>query len=306
MSEHFSDALLRRIHALQTPCIVGIAPAIDLMPRQFLSARSVTAIQGRVAKAKALSAYSRLIINEVCDLVSAVKFQTSCYERYGWPGVQVLEEVVDYARERGLLVILDANRGGQGSASRNYVCGHLDREAEAAVADAVTVSPYEGHESLQPFLQAAESTGRGVFVSLKSSSPEATLFQDVLDSGGRPVWTLVADYLQEHSRGHLGELGFSSIGVVFSALNAELVSEARELLPHHLFLVRGIGAQGGCIEDLAGFFNNQGLGAIVSSSRSINYPERYPSDGKNNDGSVRGATLDFIDSVRRVVPTIEL
>ncbi len=275
------------------------------MPKAFREARAVSAIQGRTAKAKAIGAYSRLIVNEVYDLVPAVKIQTACFERYGWPGVQVMEEAVNYARERGLLVILDANRGGQGSASRAHVRAHLDSESEAARADAMTVTPYEGHESLKPFLDATESTGHGVFVSLKSSNPEATLFQDLLASDGRPFWTLVADYLHSQSAGHRGEYGFSSIGVVFSALYPELAIEARELLPDHLFLVGGIGAQGGRADDLSPFFNKQGMGALVSSSRSLNYPLRFEAVGKHGDGSVRGATLDFIDLVRKVVPKIE-
>jgi orotidine-5'-phosphate decarboxylase len=295
---------LERAAALNTPCVLDIAPTIDLMPREFLDARGVTAIHGRAAKAKAIGAYSRLIVNEVSDLVPAVLFQSACFERYGWPGVQVLEEAVDYARERGLLVLLDASRGGTGKASIDHAAGHLDAKAEAAPADAMTVSPYLGHEALEPFLKASESTGRGIFVNLKSSSAEAALFQDILSGEGRPMWTLVADYLFSHSVGHRGKLGFSSIGAVFSALQPELAIEARELLPEHLFLVRGVGPQGSRAEGLFPFFNTQGLGALIATSPAVHYPQRFEAIGKHGDGSIRGATLDFIDAVRQVVPKI--
>jgi orotidine-5'-phosphate decarboxylase len=306
MAKHFADALLKAVHERQTPCIVGLDPSIGLMPENFLKTRELTAAKGRIAKARALHAYCRLIINEVHDLVAAVKIQRAYFDMYGYSGIQALEDTVDYARQRGLLVILDANAGGAAATSKAYVRAHLRDKSEGARVDAITVSPYLGHESMHPFIEATGSTGHGIFVAVKSTSPESTLVQRVVSKEGYAAWLVVAEYLREHSMVHRGDLGYCSIGVGVGVTQPDAAEKLRSMLPNNIFLLSGVGARGGSFEDLDAFFTTQGLGAVVTSSRAINYPQRFAPMGKHGDGSVRGATLDFIDQMRDVVPSIEI
>lgn len=306
MVPHFSDSILNRVHEQGTPCVVGLQPLLRLMPNTFLKTRELTGANGRIAKARALHAHCRLIINEVHDLVAAVVVHTACFHLYGWPGIQAMEETVQYARGRGLTVLLDIECAGSSSTSDSYVQAHLRKDSEGAQADAITASPYQGHHSLSPLFAATKSTGRGVFVSLKGASPDSALLQDLESRAGEKAWMSVANYLRSHSNVHLGTLGYSSIGAIIGAPHSEHAEELRALLPHNIFLIPGIGAQGGSIGELHAFFSSNGLGALVLNTRAINYPHQFAPIGKHGDGSVRGAALDFIAAVKDAVPASHL
>jgi orotidine-5'-phosphate decarboxylase len=288
----FADRLIDEIRARRSPCIVGIDPALEHMPADFLRERGIGDESTREERARALFEYSASIVDAVHDLVAAVKPQSAYFERYGAPGIAALEQTVEYARRKGLLILLDAKRGDIGSMAAAYAAAYLD--PGGLEVDAMTLSPYLGSDTLEPFFTACETHGKGAFVCVKTSNPGAGSLQD-LDVGGRLVCEVVADMLEPFSRRTAGRHGYGLIGAVVGATYPETARALRSRLPRSIFLVPGIGAQGGDSTALRAYFNADGLGAIVSSSRAVNYPHLYGGE------SIRTAALRFIEQVRGAV-----
>jgi len=181
----------------------------------------------------------------------------------------VLAEVISYAREKGLIVVMDAKRGDIGSTAAAYARAYLDQaSASGMCSDALTVNPYLGDDSLQPFLNVAAANGNGLFVLVKTSNPGGKLFQD-LTAEGKTVYQHVAEYVETQSRESVGRSGYGLLGAVVGATYPEQLVELRRSMPHAFLLVPGFGAQGGKADDVAGAFDAQGFGAIVNSSRHI-------------------------------------
>ncbi|HKN64180.1 MAG TPA: orotidine-5'-phosphate decarboxylase [Gaiellaceae bacterium] len=245
---HFADRLAEAVERKGAPLCVGLDPDPALMPE------GVGVVE-----------FCRGIVDAVAGTAVAVKPQAAFFEAQGADGWAALVEVCAYARAAGVLVIADAKRGDVPSTARAYAA------AFAPLADAVTVNPYLGLDSLEPFLAR---DGLGVFVLVKTSNPGSVDLQDLPLADGRPVWQHVAALVARWGSGLVGESGLSSVGAVVGATFPQEVAEARQLLPRSVLLLPGVGAQGGHPEDLAEAFSVGPAGALVSASRSILYADR--------------------------------
>lgn len=248
MAGHFADRLAEAVERKGAPLCVGLDPDPALMPD------GLDVIE-----------FCRGIVDAVADVAVAVKPQAAFFEAQGADGWAVLAEVCGYARGAGLLVVADAKRGDIPSTARAYAA------AFAPLADAVTVNPYLGYDSLEPFLAC---DGLGVFALVKTSNPGSADVQDLLLADGRPVWQHVAGLVDRWGQDLVGESGLSSVGAVVGATFPQEVREARRLLPRAVLLLPGVGAQGARPEDLAEAFSAGPAGALVSASRSVLYADR--------------------------------
>jgi len=274
--QSFADRLVHAVRQKGTPVCVGLDPRFDLLPRglQLLARRTYGASARAVATA--FVEFNRAILDAVADFVPACKPQIAFYEEYGAEGVLAFEETVSYAQSKGVLVISDAKRGDIGTTAEAYAQAHLggagDFLGHGFDADAVTVNPYLGRDSLEPFLRLSAERGKGVFILVRTSNPGARDLQDI-DAGGRPMYEHVADLVRELG-GTLGTSGLSDIGAVVGATYPREAQRLRELMPHAPFLVPGYGAQSATAADAVAGFPADGLGAVVSSSRGIIFAYR--------------------------------
>lgn len=261
----FADSLIAAIRAKDSRSVVGLDPRIDQMPA-FVRSGDLCA---------AITEFHELILDAVADLVPAVKPQLAFFEQYGVAGMQAFENTVRAAKRRGLLVIADGKRNDISSTAEAYANAYLG--ADVFDCDALTVTPYMGRDSLIPFVDACHKHGKGLFVILKTSNPGSKDFEDQpLAETGRPLYEKIAGVLNELGRDLVGESGYSSIGAVIGATFPEEGSRLRSLMPKALILVPGYGAQGGSAKAAAECFNEDGLGAVVNSSRGITYSFRDP------------------------------
>ncbi|MDX6550388.1 MAG: orotidine-5-phosphate decarboxylase, partial [Gaiellales bacterium] len=229
---------------------------------------------GRAGRARAYERFCEGLIDAVADEAVAVKPQVAFFEALGGYGLTALEHVCDVAAERGLLVIADAKRGDIGSTAEAYAEAWLaPRDGGRPVADALTVNPYMGGDSLDPFL-AACGRGAGLFVLARTSNPGSSDLQQQLLADGRPVWERTAELIAQWGAGLIGECGLSSVGAVVGATHPDAVERARELMPAQVLLLPGVGAQGGSAADLAPAFRDHPAGGLVVAARSVIYAWR--------------------------------
>src|SRR5438046_8582987 len=252
----FADRLAADVGAQRGQLVVGLAPRLDLLP---------VALRGDVAR------FCCGIVDAVAPYAVAVKPQLAFFEELGAEGMAAFAETCGYARRAGLLVIADGKRGDIGSTARAYAAAYL--EGENAPADALTVNPYLGRESVEPFLAAARREGAGIFCIVKTSNAGGDV-QDVALSDGRPLWHHVAGLVAEWGGDVVGERGLSAVGAVVGATHPRAVSDARKLMPQTVPLLPGIGAQGATPADLARAFTSGPASALVSASRSVLYAFR--------------------------------
>ena len=298
MPQPFSDRLIEAILAKDSRCIVGLDPRIDLMP-SFVPGDACAAI----------TEFHELVLDAVADLVPAVKPQLAFFEQYGVAGMQAFENTVRAAKRRGLLVIADGKRNDISSTAEAYANAYLrpgEGDCDAGFdCDALTVTPYLGRDSLAPFVEACKKHGKGLFVVLKTSNPGSKDFQDQrLETTGRPLYETIASALNELGEGLVGESGYSSVGAVIGATFPEEGRRLRSWIPRALILVPGYGAQGGSAKNAAECFNDDGLGAIVSSSRGTTYA--FGDRDISRDGfvhAVRENTRRMIEDVNASVKT---
>jgi orotidine-5'-phosphate decarboxylase len=255
----FADRLIEKIRAKDSRCVVGLDPRIDQMPG-FVPSDPCAAI----------TEFHELVLDAVADLVPAVKPQLAFFEQYGVAGMQAFENTVRAAKQRGLLVIADGKRNDISSTAEAYANAYLG--GNAFDCDALTVTPYLGRDSLAPFVEACKKHGKGLFVVLKTSNPGSKDFQDQrLETTGRPLYETIASALNELGGDLVGQSGYSAVGAVIGATFPEEGRRLRSWIPRALILVPGYGAQGGSAKAAAECFNDDGLGAIVSSSRGTTY-----------------------------------
>lgn len=268
---NFADRLAEAVARKQSQLTVGLDPRVDLLPVELRG----EAVLGRAAAAAAVARFCRGIVDAVTPYVVAVKPQAAFFEALGSDGIRALEEVCAHARSVGLLVLLDAKRGDIGSTARGYAEAYLEpREDGVPLADAITASPYLGHDSVEPFLAACRRHGSGVFFLVRTSNAGAADVLDAALSDGRPVWHRVAELVQEWGDALVGESGMSSVGAVVGATHPRAVSEARRLLPRSPLLLPGVGAQGATPADVARAFTTGQATALVTASRSVIYAYR--------------------------------
>lgn len=276
----FGDRLAAEVERKRSQLVVGLDPRLDALPMELRG----EAVLGRASAASAIARFCKGIVDAVGPYVVAVKPQSAFFEALGADGARALEEVCDYARGAGLLVIVDAKRGDIGATARSYATAYLEpRETGAPLGDALTVSPFLGHDSIDPFLAACRRHGAGIFLLVRTSNAGATDVQDLTLSDGRTVWQYVAGLVHEWGRDLVGEAGISSVGAVVGATYPRAVSEARRLMPQSPLLLPGVGAQGATPADVARAFTSGPASALVTASRSVIFAFR------ETDGDWRAA-----------------
>ena len=295
------NRLIAGIKKTGAPIVVGLDPTMKLLPPSLYKDAVKEYGETPEAVADAFFKYNKGIVDAVADLVPAVKPQIAMYESYGIPGLIAFKKTVDYCHERGLVVIGDIKRGDIGSTSEAYALGHVGSTMIGGTAyrgfdeDFVTVNPYLGSDGVVPFIKVCEKEKRGIFVLVKTSNPSSGEFQDrVCD--GRPLYELVGEKVKEWGDSLMGD-EYSYVGAVVGATYPEMGKILRKIMPRTLILVPGYGAQGGKGKDLVHFFNEDGLGAIINSSRGIiaaYQQEKYASYGEAGYAdAARAAVLDM-------------
>lgn len=297
-SGHFGDRLTARVKRAGNAVVVGLDPQYALLPEPL--ARGPAA--DWQLQAEAFQSFCCGVIDVVAELVPAVKPQAAFFEQLGPAGMLALAEVIGYARQRGLIVIVDGKRNDIGSTATAYAAGYLGSTSSPWGGDALTVSPYLGDDSLTPFIDVGAQRGAGIFVLVKTSNPGGGTFQDLV-AHGRPLYRHVADHVEKLAAQTAGASGYGIVGAVVGATYPEQAAELRSVMPHTWFLVPGYGSQGAGARDVAAAFDARGLGAVVNSSRAIifaharrQYAERF--GAANWQGAVEAATRAMIDELR--------
>jgi orotidine-5'-phosphate decarboxylase len=273
--DNYSDRLIGRIKKKGNPCVVGLDPRVDQMPH-FITERLTEKSDENVRKA--IANFHRIVLDTVAPMVPAVKPQIAFYEQYGLGGLLAFLDTIQMAKERELIVIVDAKRNDIASTAQAYANAFLGRaqlpwgDEPIFDVDCITISPFLGRDSLDPFVRACTEYGKGVFILVKTSNPGSRDLQDLKDSeSGQPIYVRLARMVAELGQEVIGKSGYSSVGAVVGATFPQQAKELRSLMPRSIFLVPGYGSQGGTAEDAAKCFNSDGLGAVVNASRSITY-----------------------------------
>ena len=306
----YSTRLNTRIRILKTPALVGIDPRWDLLPAAIREVAGSKSANRCERDAWAFEAFSKQLIDVVAPLVPAIKPQVAFFEQLGVLGFRALHSVMDYARRAGLIVIADAKRGDIGSTAEAYADAWLageDPHAAAWPADALTINPYLGTDSLQPFVDLAHRRGAGLYVLVRTSNPGAAEFQDRM-SDGQPLFEIVARTVQRLSdTTRATDQVFGCVGAVVGATWPVQLQELRNQMPAVPLLIPGYGTQGGTSSDTAGAFNSDGLGAVINSSRGINFAwQRQPYSDQFGEArwqdAIAAATRDMIADLAQHTP----
>lgn len=299
------DTLVKNIQKTNAPIVVGLDPMLGYVPKHILDKAVKEHGETLEAAGAAIWEYNKGIIDAVYDLIPAVKPQIAMYEQFGIPGLIAYKKTVEYCKSKDLVVIGDIKRGDIGSTSAAYAVGHLGQAQVGSKKyagfdeDFATVNPYLGSDGVKPFMDVCKEEKKGIFVLVKTSNPSSGEFQDrVID--GRPLYELVGEKVAQWGDELMGD-GYSYVGAVVGATYPEMGKVLRKIMPKTFILVPGYGAQGGKGADLVHFFNEDGLGAIVNSSRGIiaaYKQEKYKEFGAENyaDAS-RAAVKDMIADI---------
>ena len=309
------NILTEKIKKLEAPIVVGLDPTMKFVPDDIKKKAFSEYRETLKGAAEAIWLFNKGIVDAVYDLVPAVKPQIAMYEQFGVEGMHAFQKTVSYCKEKGLVVIGDIKRGDIGSTSDAYAVGHLgqvqvgDNMCRSFDEDFATVNPYLGSDGVKPFMEVCRKEKKGLFILVKTSNPSSGEFQDrlVLPEGctdasvARPLYEIVGEKVAEWAADHMGET-YSYIGAVVGATYPEMGKILRRIMPKSYILVPGYGAQGGKGKDLKHFFNEDGLGAIINSSRGIiaaYQQEPYAKYGAENyaDAS-RAAVLDMKEDIK--------
>ncbi|WP_437185863.1 orotidine-5'-phosphate decarboxylase [Planctomicrobium sp. SH668] len=267
----FSSRLHTKIRQKRTPALVGLDPRWEQLPSELRKNAEANYSNVFEMRAAAYEDFCKRVIDVVAPLVPAVKPQSAFFEDCGHWGVHVLANVIAYARKAGLIVVCDAKRGDIGSTAEAYAAAYLageDPQAAPFAADALTINPYMGTDTLKPFIDRAKTVGGGLYVLVRTSNPGARDFQD-RTTDGQTLYESVAGHVERLSVETAGGEGYGLVGAVVGATYPQELSTLRNVMPHVPLLVPGYGSQGGTSQDTAGAFDSKGLGALVNSSRGI-------------------------------------
>lgn len=299
------NKLIDKIKKTNAPIVVGLDPMLKYIPEHIKSKAFNEFGSTLEGAASAVFEYNKAIIDNIYDLIPAVKPQVAMYEQFGVAGMQAYLDTVKYCKQKDLVVIGDIKRGDIGSTSSAYATGHLGKADVDGVKipvfdeDFITVNPYLGSDGINPFIDVCKEEQKGLFILVKTSNPSSGEFQDKLIDG-KPLYEHVAKKVDEWGLSHMGD-EYSYIGAVVGATYPEIGRVLRKVMPKSFILVPGYGAQGGKGADLVHYFNEDGLGAIINSSRGIiaaHQQEKYRAVGEKNfaDAS-RCAVLDMIEDI---------
>ena len=293
------NKLIKKIEKTHAPIVVGLDPMLDYVPEHIKAAAFKERGETLEGAAEAIWQFNKEIVDKTYDLIPAVKPQIAMYEQFGLPGLAAFKKTVDYCKEKGLVVIGDIKRGDIGSTSAAYAVGHIGKVKVGSKTyapfdeDFVTVNPYLGSDGVNPFLDVCKEEKKGIFVLVKTSNPSSGEFQDQ-KIDGRPLYELVGEKVAAWGSEVMGD-EYSYVGAVVGATYPEMGKVLRKVMPKAYILVPGYGAQGGKGKDLVHFFNEDGLGAIVNSSRGIiaaYKQEQYAKFGAENFGDASRAAVE--------------
>ena len=299
------NKLISNIRKTNAPIVVGLDPMLNYIPEHIQKKAFAEFGETLEGAAEAIWQYNKGIVDATCDLIPAVKPQIAMYEQFGIPGLIAYKKTVEYCKSKDLVVIGDIKRGDIGSTSAAYAVGHLgqvqvgSKKYAGFDEDFATVNPYLGSDGVKPFMDVCKEEKKGIFVLVKTSNPSSGEFQDrVID--GRPLYELVGEKVAQWGDELMGD-GYSYVGAVVGATYPEMGKVLRKIMPKTFILVPGYGAQGGTAEGLKPYFNEDGLGAIVNSSRGIicaYKQDKYAKFGAENyaDAS-RAAVKDMIADI---------
>ena len=299
------NKLVEQIQKKDAPVVVGLDPMLGYVPEHLTKKAFEEYGETLEGAAEAIWQYNKGIVDAVYDLIPAVKPQVAMYEQFGIPGMIAFKKTVDYCKEKGLVVIGDIKRGDIGSTSTAYAVGHLGKVTVGSKQyygfdeDFVTVNPYLGSDGVNPFIDVCKEEKKGIFVLVKTSNPSSGEFQDRLIDG-RPLYEYVGEKVNEWGSQCMGDT-YSYVGCVVGATYPEMGKILRKIMPKAYILVPGYGAQGGKASDLAPYFNKDGLGAIVNSSRGIicaYKQDKYAKFGADHYAEAsRQAVIDMIEDI---------
>ncbi len=292
-NSNFGDRLIRQIGIKKSFVVVGLDPQPEMMPKSLITKTSMKQVLAFEDLAEAVWRFNQELISAIAPYAVAVKPQIAFYQSLGWQGLRVFAKTIEYSKKQGLMVVADAKCNDIGSTAKAYAQSFLGLSQvfgydlpSAFDADAVTVNPYLGRDGIEPFVQAAESQAKGIFVLVRTSNPSAGDIQDLTTPDGC-VYQVVGRMVHESGQSKKGSSGYSLVGSVVGATYPDEALSLRQIMPSSFFLVPGYGAQGATVKDVLPCFNPDGLGAIVSASRSIIYAFR---------GSEKMAEKDFAKS----------
>jgi len=302
------NQLIANIKKTGAPIVVGLDPMLKYIPEHIQKKAFAEFGETLEGAAEAIWQFNKEIVDKTYDLIPAVKPQIAMYEQFGIPGLVAFKKTVDYCKAKGLVVIGDIKRGDIGSTSSAYAVGHIGKVQVGSKTyapfdeDFVTVNPYLGSDGVNPFIDVCKEEKKGLFILVKTSNPSSGEFQDQMIDG-RPLYELVGEKVAQWGEDCMGD-EYSYIGAVVGATYPEMGKVLRKVMPKSFILVPGYGAQGGTADSLRPYFNEDGLGAIVNSSRGIicaYKQEKYASFGeKNYADASRQAVIDMIEDINRI------
>ena len=296
------NKLIKKIENNKAPIVVGLDPMLGYIPEHIKEKAYREYGETLEGAAEAVWQYNKGIIDATYDLIPAVKPQIAMYEQFGIPGLMAFKKTVDYCKEKDLVVIGDIKRGDIGSTSAAYATGHLGKVQVGANTyrgfdeDFVTVNPYLGTDGSKPVVDVCKEEKKGIFVLVKTSNPSSGEFQDRLVDG-KPLYELVAEKVAEWGSECMGD-SYSYVGCVIGATYPQMGEALRKIMPKQYILVPGYGAQGGKAKDLAPYFNKDGLGAIVNSSRGIIAAYKQPAYEKFGPEAYADASRQAVIDMR--------
>lgn len=302
------DRLIGKIVEMKNPTVAGLDPKLAFIP-EYIKAQAFERYGETLdGAAEALYQFNKGLIDELCDIVPAVKPQCAYYEMYGWQGVRALYDTIEYAKSKGMFVITDGKRNDIGTTMEAYATAHL---GEVTVnsnniapfgADALTVNGYLGSDGITPLLDICKQNDKGIFVLVKTSNKSSGELQDKPIAEHSSLYALMGDMCENWGSDTVGKYGYSAVGAVVGATYPEQLAELRKALPHTFFLVPGYGAQGGSAEGVAPAFDSNGIGAVINSSRAIMCAyQKQECDEKDYAKAARKEALRMKDEINSVI-----
>lgn len=303
------DKLIDKIKETGNPTVVGLDPRIEYIPNFIIEEEYSKYGHSLKAVSKAIFEFNKRIIDEIYDLIPAVKPQIAMYERFGLDGIKAYLKTIEYAKEKGLIVIGDIKRGDISSTAEAYSDAHIgkvkimENSFDVFNQDFITLNAYLGSDGILPFLEDCKKYEKGLFILAKTSNPNSAEIQDLIVDGV-PLYEKMGSLINNWGNALIGKNGYSEVGAVVGATHKEQAKRLREIMPKSFFLVPGYGAQGGKAEDLAVCFDKNGLGAIINSSRGIianHLNEEFKHLEKNFTIAIRQAVIDMKEDLRRCI-----
>ena len=304
------ERLQDKIREMKNPTVAGLDPKLEYVPSFIVEEKMKQYGQTLRCAAEAIYEYNVGLIDALCDVVPAVKPQSAFYERFGFEGVEVLKRTVDYAKSKGLYVIMDAKRGDIGSTAEGYSEAYLgsvtigDTEVEPFGCDCLTINAYLGSDGINPFIKDCVARDRAVFALVKTSNPSSGELQNIV-AGDRKVYNVVGDLLERLSKDTVDKYGYTCVGAVTGATYPMDIRDLRRRLEKTFFLVPGYGAQGGKAEDVQYAFDEYGHGAIVNSSRGIICAwQKTGKEGKDIGEAAQDAAIAMREDLKKYITVV--